>query len=42
MAKKYRRDAFAAIYEEMEALHDIGAINKHTMREFSEACLRPA
>lgn len=25
----------------METLHDIGAINKQTMREFDEACLTP-
>jgi putative transcriptional regulator len=41
MAKKYSSDAFAAIHETMEALHDIGAIDKQTMREFDEACLTP-
>lgn len=41
MAKKYRSDAFAAIHETMEALHDIGALDKQTMREFDEACLTP-
>jgi putative transcriptional regulator len=41
MAKKYRSDAFAAIHETMEGLHDIGAIDKQTMREFDEACLTP-
>jgi putative transcriptional regulator len=41
MAKKYRSDAFAAIHETMEALHDIGAIDKQTMREFDDACLTP-
>ena len=25
----------------MEALHDVGAIDKQTMREFDEACLTP-
>jgi putative transcriptional regulator len=25
----------------MEALHDVGAVNKQTMREFDEACLTP-
>ena len=25
----------------MEALHDIGALDKQTMREFDEACLTP-
>lgn len=41
MAKKYRSDAFAAIHETMEALHDIGAVGKQTMREFDDACLTP-
>jgi putative transcriptional regulator len=41
MPKKYRSEAFAAIHETMEALHDVGAINKQTMREFDEACLTP-
>ena len=39
MIKKYRSEAFAAIHETMEALHDIGAIDKQTMREFDEGCL---
>lgn len=42
MAKKYRSKAFAALHETMEALHDIGAIDKRTMREFDDACLTPA
>ena len=41
MAKKYRGDAFAAIHETMEALHDIGAVDKQTMREFDDTCLTP-
>ena len=41
MAKKYRSEALAAIHETMEALHDIGAIDKQTMREFDDACLTP-
>jgi putative transcriptional regulator len=39
MTKKYRSEAFAAIHETMEALHDVGAIDKQTMREFDDACL---
>lgn len=39
--KKYRSDAFAAIHETMESLHEVGAIDKQTMREFDEACLTP-
>ena len=41
MTKKYRSDAFAAIHETMEALHEVGSINKQTMRQFDEACLTP-
>lgn len=41
MVKKYRSDAHAAIHETMEALHDIGAVEKRTMRKFDEACLTP-
>lgn len=41
MVKKYRSDAHAAIHETMEALHDIGAVEKRTMRQFDEACLTP-
>ncbi len=39
MAKKYRSEALAAVHETMEALHEIDAIDKQTMREFDEACL---
>lgn len=42
MAKKYRSEAYAAIHETMEALHEVGAIDKQTMREFDSACLTPA
>lgn len=41
MTKKYRSDAFAAIHETMEALHEVGAVDKQTMREFDAACLTP-
>ncbi|QNB09175.1 helix-turn-helix domain-containing protein [Herbaspirillum frisingense] len=41
MTKKYRSQAYAAIHETMEALHDIGAIDKQTMRAFDESCLTP-
>jgi len=39
--KKYRSEAFAAIHETMEALHEVGAVDKQTMREFDAACLTP-
>ena len=41
MTKKYRSDAFAAIHETMEALHEVGAVDMQTMREFDAACLTP-
>lgn len=41
MAKKYRSDAFAAIHETMEGLHEVCAISKQTLREFDDACLTP-
>lgn len=41
MPKKYRSEALAAIHETMEALHEVSAIDKQTMREFDEACLTP-
>ena len=37
--QKYRSDALAALHETMEALHDVGAVDKQTMRQFDEACL---
>ena len=41
MARKYRSDAFAAIHETMEALQEVGAIGKQTMRDIDDACLTP-
>ncbi len=41
MSKNYRSDAMAAIHESMGALHEIGAIDKQTMRRFDSACLTP-
>lgn len=41
MAKQYRSDAMAAIHETMEALHEVGAIDKQTMRNFDDTCLTP-
>ncbi|MDR2187789.1 MAG: DNA-binding transcriptional regulator [Azonexus sp.] len=42
MVKKYRSEAYAAIHETMAALHEVGAIDKQTMREFDARCLTPA
>jgi putative transcriptional regulator len=41
MSKKYKSDAMAAIHETMEALYEVGAIDKQTMRRFDAACLTP-
>ena len=42
MARIYKSEALAAVHEPMEGLHEAGAIDKRTMREFDEACLAPA
>ena len=41
MSKKYRSEGMAAIHETMTALHDVGAIDKQTMRRFDDAYLTP-
>lgn len=41
MTITYRSAAFAAVHETMEALHEIGAIDKQTTREFDAAWLTP-
>ena len=41
MSKRYKSDALAAIHETMVALHEVGAIDKQTMRHFDDACLTP-
>ena len=40
--ENYRSEAFAAIHETIEALHEVGAIDKRTLRGFDEACLTAA
>ena len=40
--KQYKSEAFAAIYETMDSLHKIGAIDKKAMRDFDEICLENA
>lgn len=39
MDKKSRSEALAAIHETMEALREVGAVDKQTMRKFDETCL---
>ena len=41
MSKQYRSEVLAAIHETMQALHEVGAVDKRTMRRFDEACLTP-
>jgi putative transcriptional regulator len=40
--RQYKSEAFAAIHETMDSLHQVGAIDKKTMRDFDQACLEPA
>ena len=42
MPKIYKSEALAALHEMMEGLHEGGAIDKQTMREFDASCLAPA
>ena len=37
--KQYKSEALASIHETMESLHQIGAIDKKTMRNFDTECL---
>jgi len=41
-AKTYKSEAMAAVHDMIEGLHQAGAVDKRTMREFDEACLTPA
>jgi len=40
-AKHYRSDALWSLRSVAEDLHDVGAIDKATMRDFDIACLTP-
>jgi putative transcriptional regulator len=42
MTKTYRSEAFAAIHETTEGLHEAGAITRQTMCKFDALCLTPA
>lgn len=39
--KTYRSDAAAAIHELISDLHEIGLVDRYTMRGFDESCLTP-
>lgn len=40
--KTYKSEIMAAVHDMMEGAHEIGAIDKQTMREFDETCLTPS
>ena len=42
MPKTYKSEALSAVHEMIEGLHEAGAVDKRTLREFDEACLAPA
>src|ERR1700694_1172451 len=42
MTKKYKSKISAAVHEAMSDLHEIGLIDKRTMREFDDRCLTRA
>ena len=42
MPRTYKSEALAAVHEMMEGLHEGGAVDKRTLREFDEECLVPA
>ncbi|MAM77209.1 DNA-binding transcriptional regulator [uncultured Tistrella sp.] len=41
MTKTYRSDALAAIHETASDLHDVGLLDKQTMRQFDALALAP-
>ena len=41
MAKRYRTPVLASVHEMAADLHDVGIIDKKTMKEFDESCLTP-
>jgi putative transcriptional regulator len=41
MTKTYKSKILAAVHEAMADAHDIGVIDKKTMREFDASCLTP-
>ena len=39
MTKRYKSEAFGAIHESAQGLHEVGAISDAKMRKFDKACL---
>lgn len=42
MTRRYKSKISAAVHESMSDLHEIGLVDKRTMREFDERCLTRA
>jgi len=41
MTKSYKSKPLAALHESMQGLHDIGLIDRTTMRKLDDSCLTP-
>ena len=41
-AKTYRSEIAAAIHQTVEDIHEVGLVDKQTMRTFDASCLTPA
>ncbi|MEQ1528383.1 MAG: DNA-binding transcriptional regulator [Methylococcales bacterium] len=41
MKKQYRSRLMASVHETAEGLHEVGVMDKRTMRKFDELCLTP-
>ena len=39
IVKQYKSDAMASLHQSIEDLHDIGLVDKKTMRHFDKGCL---
>jgi len=39
MTKRYKSNALAALHESIQDLHEIGIVDKKTMRKFDSSCL---
>lgn len=39
--KTYRSEIAAAVHQTVEDIHEIGLVDKQTMREFDDSCLAP-
>lgn len=39
--KSYRSEIAAAVHQTVEDIHEVGLVDKQTMREFNDSCLAP-